>query len=240
MQLRRTLSCIRALAGAERGTSMLEFALGLPVVLALGGWGAELSNYAIINMLVKQSAMCLADNASRVGSNNNGNLAVFQLREVDINDVLQGARLTGTGINLTKYGRITVSSLENIQQSYDTTTVQRIHWQRCIGQESGSTYDSSYGTTSTTAGSDPTQANAGTAMPGGMGDTPTQVNAPANTGVIFVEVNYLYQPLFGTMFMAQTKIHYTASFIVRDNRDFTQIYNPSPTSTASTCNLHNA
>ncbi len=30
-------------------------------------------------------------------------------------------------------GRIIVSSLENVQQSYDTQPVQRIHWQRCIG-----------------------------------------------------------------------------------------------------------
>ena len=57
---------------------------------------------------------------------------------------------------------------------------------------------------------------------------------------MFVEINYDYQPLFGTLFVKPSKIHYIASFIVRDNRDYSQIINPAPTATASTCNLHTA
>jgi hypothetical protein len=133
---------------------------------------------------------------------------------------------------------VTVSSLENVQQSYDDDNVQRIHWQRCIGLKSGTGFDSSYGTTSVTAGTTNTLANAGTDAPDGMGDTGQKVNAPDNTGVIFVEVNYQYQPLFGTLFVAPTKLHYIASVIVRDKRDFSQIYNPAPVATASTCDKH--
>ena len=87
--------------------------------------------------------------------------------------------------------------------------------------------------------------NAGTLTPLGMGDPPvaSMVNAPLNSGVMFVEINYDYQPLFGTMFVGPTKIHYHASFIVRDKRDFRQIF-PAPASTppklaaAAKCNLY--
>ena len=223
------------------GLSMLEFALGLPMLMALGGYGVEVSNLAITNMRISQYALQIADNASRIGVNSG--LSVYQLREADLNDVLQGLRLFGANAQLTTRGRVTVSSLENIQQSWDAAPVQRIHWQRWVGMRGGSSdpgFDSSYGTTSTTAGTTATAGDQGTAAPSGMGDTSAKVNAPANSGVIFVEVNYQYQPLFGSLFVSSTKLHYVASVIVRDKRDFSQIYNPSPVAVASTCNLHNA
>jgi hypothetical protein len=219
-----------------RAISTMEFALGAPLILAMGGYGIEVSNLAITNMRISQYALQIADNASRIGVNSG--LSTYQLREGDLNDVLQGLRLFSKGAKLTTYGRVTVSSLENVQQSYDDDNVQRIHWQRCIGLKSGTGFDSSYGTTSVTAGTTNTLANAGTDAPDGMGDTGQKVNAPDNTGVIFVEVNYQYQPLFGTLFVAPTKLHYIASVIVRDKRDFSQIYNPAPVATASTCDKH--
>jgi len=234
------------------GISTMEFALGMPLLLGFGGYGVEMSNLAITNMRISQYALQVADNASRIGVNSG--LATFQLREGDINDVIQGLRLFSAGSHLTQFGRVTISSLENIQQSYadgngnDTAPVQRIHWQRCIGQRGGDAdpgFDSSYGTTNVNAASPasgdlPTQANAGTDKPGGMGETGQEINAPEGMGVIFVEVNYQYQPLFGTLFVNPTKLHYTASVIVRDKRDFRQIYNPSPTAVASTCDRHTA
>ena len=60
---------------------------------------------------------------------------------------------------------------------------------------------------------------------------------------MFVEVNYRYKPLFGGMFVNTQTVHYSASFLVRDNRDFTHIYNPSPavaSASISTCDKHNA
>lgn len=43
---------------------------------------------------------------------------------------------------------------------------------------------------------------------------------------------------FGTMYIPATRIHDLASYVVRDRRDYSQIYNPSPTATRSTCNLY--
>jgi Flp pilus assembly protein TadG len=226
-----------ALYRDRSGLALTEFALATPIVIAIGGYGIELSHLALTNLKVNQIALNLADNASRVGLTST--LTTTQLRETDVNDVLIGARLQGAGINLTTNGRVTISSLENVQQSYDTAAVQRIHWQRCIGKMSTTGYTSSYGTTTVTAGQTATLANAGTAAPTGMGDTGSLVSAPVGSGVMFIEINYKYQGLFGSLFIGNRIIHYTASFIVRDNRDYAQIY-PSSTVTGSTCDLFQA
>ena len=235
----------RDLRRDQSGLALLEFAFTLPLVLAVGGWGIELSNLALTNLRVSQYALNLADHASRVGQDVSG--GVSNLREVDVNDVLQGAKLEGSALDLTSRGRITVSSLEKVRRTYadgtsDSAAKQRIHWQRCLGVMSGAGYDSSYPATapfvSTTAGSDTTQANAGVDAPNGMGDAAAPVSAPNDSGVMFVEVNYQYKPLFGSLYVSPRIIHYIASFIVRDNRLYNQIYNPSPTATAMTCDKH--
>lgn len=227
---------LRRLAADRSGLALLEFAFSLPIVLGLGAYGLEISNLALLNVRVSQIALNLADNASRVGIYNT--LQAQQLREVDVNDVLQAARYQGTSISLTTNGRIILSSLENVKQSYDSVAVQRIHWQRCLGLKSGTGYDSSYGTTLTTDGTTGNAADDGTVAASGMGDPGAMVNAPANSAVMFVEIDYLTKPLFGTWLTAPARLHYIASFIVRDKRDFTQLYNPSPTATKSTCNLY--
>lgn len=230
MHLMRILSHLRQLRRDERGVSMIEFALTLPIITGFGLYAMELTNFAVVNMRVNQIALSLADNASRVGTD--ATLTTQQLREVDMNDVLQAARYLGAGIKLTTYGRITVSSLEN------PSGTQRIHWQRCIGLKSGTNYDSNYGTTLITDGTTSNASDAGTAAPNGMGDAGAQVSAPSGSGLMFVEVNYDYQPLVSAYFLGSKRIHFITSYIVRDNRDFTQIYNPSPTATRSTCDLH--
>lgn len=223
------------------GLALIEFALAFPLVMAVGGWGIELSFYTLTQLRISQYALNLADNASRVGVTQG---VVQQLREADVNDVFQGTRLESKILDLTTNGRVTLSSLENVQQQQDTARVQRLHWQRCIGILSGTGYDSSYGSTDvadgTTIDTKTNHPNEGIAMPTGMGDAGREVKAPNDGGVMFVEVNYRYKPAFGTLFMGSTPviIHYTASFIVRDNRDFAQIYNFTPKATVNSCDKH--
>ncbi|NOW48340.1 hypothetical protein FHW96_004528 [Novosphingobium sp. SG751A] len=231
-----SMHMMRRLIRDSSGASLIEFALALPIVFYMGGAGIEYTNMARVQMQISQITLDLADNASRVGLASN--LAATQIRETDMNDVLAGARLQGNGLGLTTNGRVIISSLEMVQQSYDTVPVQRIHWQRCIGMKSGSSFDSSYGTTTPTAGTDATPANAGATAATGMGDTGYKVSAPSGAGVMFVEVNYTYQPFFGTMFVPNRQIHYSASFVVRDLRDYAQIYNPSPAATRMTCDKY--
>ncbi|MDQ2879328.1 MAG: histidine kinase [Pseudomonadota bacterium] len=249
----------RRLRRDASGLALLEFAFGAPLVMSVGLYAIESANLALSNMRVSQAALNLADNAARVGLMNS--LSTEQLRETDMNDVLNAAKLQGQGWDLTGRGRITVSSLEA-----DSSGNQTIHWQRCIGARSGAGYDSSYGITSTTNKSngttyDPTAGvNTGGATdnsashPGsaaigttaqpvtGMGDVGSPVQAPPTSGVIFVEINYDYKPVVSSLWLpgGSAKLHYVASFIVRDRRDFTEIYNPSPAAARSTCDLHNS
>ncbi|MEG3162574.1 TadE/TadG family type IV pilus assembly protein [Sphingomonas sp. LB2R24] len=220
------------------GLALIEFALSAPIVLLVGCYGVELANLAIVHMRVSQIALNLADNASRVGAYSN--LATQQLREVDVNDILQAARYQGAGISLTANGRITLSSLENVAQSYDTQPVQRIHWQRCIGAQSGTSFDGQFkANVATTAGSTATVNDKGYDLPLGISDNgSTPIMAPGGAGVMYVEINYRTKPLFGAWLAPPRTIHYIASFVVRDRRDYSQMYNPTPTSTPSTCNLY--
>lgn len=230
----RPANFVSRLGRDRSGLALLEFAFTLPLLIAMGGYGTEISYFGLTNLRVSQYALNLADNASRVGID--AGAGVTSLRETDINDVLQGARLEGKSLDLGTNARVILSSLEFTKQSYDTAYTQRIHWQRCFGMKSGTDYDSHYGTTTVTDGTTNTQANDGTTKPSGIGDP--LVNAPKNTGVMYVEINYSYRPVFSSLFVAPQIIHYTASLMVRDNRDLTQIYNPNPAATRSTCDKY--
>ncbi len=207
-----------------RGLALTEFAFAMPVIFSIGMYGIEVSNLALTNLRVSQVALTLADNASRVGVRSS--LSVQQLRESDINDVLEGARLQGENLELAQKGRVTVSSLQ-----VNSDSGQWIFWQRCLGLRSGTGYDSSYGVEGDGA--------TGTAFTG-MGEVGSQVTAPPNSAVIFVEINYDYEPVVGDWLIGDRKVQYVASFIVRDPRDLTQIYNPNPAATPSTCDRHSA
>lgn len=218
---------MRALRGDESGLALTEFAIGFPIILVLGLYGIDMANLALTHMRVSQIALNLADNASRVGSSST--LSTQQLREVDIEDVFQAAKTQGKGIAIETKGRVILSSLEK-----DKDGIQRIHWQRCFGSKTGAAFESHYGKATNSDGSTNAAANVGTTATNGMGRAGAKVNAPmANSGVMFVEVNYEHTPLFPGL-TSSSNIGYVASFIVRDPRDFSQLY-ASTGVTASTC-----
>lgn len=215
----------------RRGLALIEFAYTFPVVLSLGCFAVENANLTVMNERVNQISLNLADNASRVGDMQSNNSS--QLREIDVNDVLTAARLQGEKWGLTQYGRITLSSLEEHDGQ------QFIHWQRCLGMKKGAMYDSRYGVAPTDAGTQPLPATPGTRV-AGMGDPGALVTAPPDSGVMFVEIAYDYQPVLGRIWIPSgpMQLHYKASFIVRDKRVFNQIYNPQPQATPYTCDRY--
>lgn len=223
------LARLRDLANRLRrdrsGLALLEFAFSAPIVLGIGMYGIEVSNLALANMRVSQAALNIADNASRLGTNTA--LNTQQLREIDIQDVVAQIRQQTNSWGLTTRGRVIISSLE------ESSGKQIVHWQRCVGLKSGAGYDSSYPpNASPTDGSDTTAANDGVETTGnlGLGPTGAKVTAPPSSGVIFVEVNFEYNPVVSDRWLpaGTTRLNYIASFIVRDRRDFTQIFNPNP------------
>lgn len=201
------------------GVAMIEFALGAPVVLVAGLWGTETANFALTSMRINQLAAQIADNASRVGDTST--LQNRKIYEGDINDVLYGAQLQSGKLDLFQYGRVIISSLE----TRPGNGVQYIHWQRCRGAKQ---VNSSYGL------EDQDVQN-------GMGPQGEQVTALPDDAVIFVEVQYTYQPLISNGFVGTDEITSIASFTVRDQRDLTQIYqkDPSEPDPVQSCSAYN-
>lgn len=216
----KTLDLLRDLVRSRRAVAMTEFALALPIVLPAGAFGVEISTYAVTQLRLRQATITLADNASRVGVDTT--LATQQIREVDINDVFQGFRLQTQGLNVTTFGRVTLSSLE-----VNADGGQWIHWQRCIGLRRGSGYDAGYREGTGASGT----SFAGVTIAGTR-----RVVAPSRSAVMVVEVNFEYQPLLPGFFIGDRKLRTTSSFIVRDNRDLNAgTTNPSPAASVADC-----
>lgn len=214
---------LRALLREKQAVMVTEFAYSLPVLMLLAFTSVELANLAVTNMRVSQIAMTVADNLSR--AKQSVPLGLPQLREVDINDALIGAKVQGgNNLNILPNGRIVVSSLQQ-----NGAGRQRIFWQRCKGTLVKA---SNYGAEGATEGTTPGFT--------GMGTGTNAVQAAPGSAIIFAEVTYNYEPLIGSWALGTFQIRREAAFYVRDDRDLTQVYNPAPAATVSACNVYNS
>lgn len=194
---RRLRALVRRLARDRSGVSLMEFALVLPILITLGLYGTELAYMAMVKMEVSQIATAVADNASRLGQSDNSAVAPT-VTETDVNSVMSGALTQGSSFDFGANGRIILSSLE-----MKSSGGQYIHWQRCRGSLARS---SAYGPADTTLT--------------GMGKTGHVIKATSTSlAVMYVEVYYAYQPLFGTMFVKNPVFYQEAAFLIRDDRD---------------------
>lgn len=218
---------LHRLRECRSGLAMTEFALAAPLLMTAGLWGTEIAWLALTHLRISQTAMEIADNASRVGDQSS--LQYRKIYESDIDDVLRGSNLeAGKAVNLYKHGRVIISSLEVVP---GTNGNQYIHWQRCLGEKE---WPSSYG-----------KEGDGLTGPSitGMGPEDSQVTAyDQQDAVIFVEIAYEYQPLFSKMFVGDTTINVHGAFNVRDSRDLSQIYqrDPSNPDPVASCDRHSA
>ncbi len=213
-RLRRAAARLRA---DNRAVSAGELGIIAPVLTLMGLGSIELANMVMCYMRINQVAITVADNASRAKQATATSGAT--MREYDVNDTLAQVDLLYPGLQVYNHGRVIMSSLER-----NTEGGQWIHWQRCLGTYT--TGVSRYGTEGT--------GTTGTSLTG-MGPAGNQVSADANSAIMFVEVFYQYQPLFFNVGGAPPTIYRAAAMYVRDDRDLTQIYNPTPTATVNTC-----
>lgn len=209
--LRRLLQRLRR---DTSGVAAVEFALTAPIVLSIFLSGAEITNFTITKLRISQIALHVADNGSRVGSDSV--LGDKKVSEAQINDLLIGANLQAGTLDLQHRGRVIVSSVEPMASD---ATKMYIHWQRCYG---GKVYPSTYG--------DQGASNLTAIGPAGKQVT----SVPSGGGVIYVEVAYNYKPLVSSRLVPTTVIKDVAAMVVRDDRDFTGLYNTEG-ATASTC-----
>lgn len=207
------------------GIAVVEFAAAAPFMLSIFLTATEITNYTITKMRVSQVALQVADNGSRIGTDSL--LTDPQITETDINDLLTGAGTQAANLDIYTHGRVIVSSLEPVANP-NITSKFKIHWQRCRGLKN---VTSSYGVQGATNLS-------------GMGPAGRQVTTPDDTGVVYVEVVYDYQPLFTSVVVPSTIIREIAAMTIRDKRDYsgnsgTGVYNTAG-ATASTCNVFSA
>ena len=193
-----------ALLRDEGGVSLTEFAVVAPVFITMGLFGLEVSHVATTKMQVSQIALSLADNASRLGQNDNS-AVIPTITEDDVDAVLEGALIQGRGINLGANARIILSSLE----VDPPTGRQFIHWQRCIGDLTGR--ESAYGNDDDRNG-----LNGSTLA--GMGNGANLVTAPAGTAVMYVEIYYEYESIIPNPYVEDLGFREEAAFLVRDDR----------------------
>lgn len=245
------LNRLAALARAQGGAALMEFALVLPLLLLLGLGGLEVARYVLTSFRLSLIAQEVADNAGRVRQ---------ALDESDVNELMIGAKLIGKGIDFANNGRIILSDLE--QRTTTTGTGgqgtktsanpngyrQWIRWQRCAGALAKT---SSYGgpldinaaavinldaTTNTDHG-----AVEGASAIDGMGPAGSQIASSGGTAVMMVELWYNYAPLIPLYSWGARTMHVTQAFNIRQRTDFS-IYNANRLSgtARADCRLFNA
>ena len=215
---------IRALRRDNSGVAFVEFAYVLPILLVLGMGGLEIANLAIMNMRISQAAMHVGDNASRLGDRDA--LVAQKIYENDINELFLGvAYQAGAGTDLFENGRVIISSLEQ-----NSDGGQWIHWQRCMGKKQ---VNSAYGPQGTGA--------SGTA---GMGPPGKEIQAAPGQAVIFIEIEYDYQPIIGNAYamtgIKTQTISSTSVFNVRGSRDLSQLFQTVPAAPVRSCDRFEA
>lgn len=216
--IRRPAAVLRRLMRSRRAVSAVEFALLAPVLTTMGLGAIEMANMAIVYTRISQVAIQVADNTSRAKQSTGTSGAM--MREYDVNDALGQVDTVYPGLKVFTYGRVIISSLEQ-----NASGGQWIHWQRCRGAYT--TGISKYGTQGT--------GITGTSFTG-MGPTGNVVAADSQSAIMFVEVYYQYQPIFFKVGgNTSPTIYRAAAMYVRDDRDLTQIYNPSPAATVYSC-----
>ncbi len=200
----------------QQGVAMVEFAVSLPFFIGFGMYGVEIANMSIVDMSVSQAALNLSDNASRLGQTDGG-IVTPTITEHDVLSAFAGADIQGRALDLFENGRVILSSLE-----LDATNNQLIRWQRCKGLRN---IDSRYGPEGTNGTDDRSFV--------GMGAAGREVLATNGTAVMYVEIEYEYTPLFGTLFVNNRVFRQEAAFNIRDNRNLSAGLAPSPTGVSS-------
>jgi len=187
----------------SRAVSTVEFALILPLFIGLGLTGIELAYMSTVNMQVSQTAISLADNASRLGQTDNSSVTPT-VTETDIDSIMSGAMRQGESFDLEGNGRIILSSLE-----FDETTgLQYIHWQRCQGDLDR---DSFYG-------DDGDNNGLGSVEIEGVGLNDNLIKAANGSAVMVAEIYYEHNGILKGTFGETAQFREEAIFAIRDDR----------------------
>jgi Flp pilus assembly protein TadG len=210
---------IRQIILDQSALAMIEMAFALPLILLLGMTGAEYVNYITAKMRVSQLALQIADNAARMGEGTTAGPKTIS--EADINDVFTGAQLQSGTMNVQANAKIILSDLEiDTVNTTASSTKYKIMWQRCYGSQ---IHPSNFGIAPKEAKNPNSITASNYQNLTGIGPSGQQVTAQASNPVMFVEVYYVYRPLFLSKFslIPTATFDEIASMAVRDQRDLT-------------------
>ena len=193
-----SIARLRRLPECRSGVSMVEFALGLPIIMLVAVGGLECANVALAHLRVSQIATTTADTSARV---------LTQMDETDVEEAFAGVDVMGNRINFASRGRVVLSSIEPNGQ-IGSNKGQKIAWQRCHGSLAVAPRYGREGAGATNA-----------SLAAGLGPTGRKISAADDTAVMFVEVTYRYEPLIYDILNAGD-IRYEAAFNVRERTTY--------------------
>lgn len=193
----RRSSSMKQLLRNNGGSSLIEFALMLPVLCVLCLGGLELSSLALAYQRVSNIAIKTADHAARVRTS---------IDESDINEIFLGSKLMGERIDFANHGRIILSSIEPVLDTSSPPKVvnQLLRWQRCTGANAANSSHGNQGDTQAT----------GFGLPG-----KGKITAAKGTAVMLAEVVYDYQPLIIPNWFGPITIRSSQAITVRERSD---------------------
>ncbi len=218
--IKKLTSKLKRIASDNSGLALIEFAYSLPIFLGLGMYGSEVAYLTLQKTSLSQTTVSVSDNAARMGTTVNDEISKT-IFESDIIQLIAGAAIQAGDIDIMENGRIIISSLE-VNEDGD----QEIKWQRCRGKLD---VDSKYGDEGTNGTDD------GSFI--GMGKTGNELQALPGDAIMYVEISYEYQPLFGDMFMEPTVLYEEAAYNIRDARDLETGLRNDGVAEAYTCDL---
>ncbi len=182
------LDALRAIRRQQAGVALIEFALGLPVLIMILMGGMELLNLVVAHQKVSRIATTTADLAARYRAS---------IDEADIGTLMLGAQLSAQGIDFAGDGRIILSSItRNVDDDGHW-----IRWQRCDGGLSS-------------AESEIGEENEGKDDASIADIEGLAIQAPSN--VMYAEVTYLYKPEYAPWLISEREIRYRSAFIARE------------------------
>lgn len=157
----------------RRGASMVEFALGLPLLALVGLGGLELVNYVLAYQKIERIATITADTIAR---------NTLAPSERTFHDTFKAVDKLGGPFDIKNEGRTILTGVIGVQRN--SAVVHKVVWQRCSG--SLTAFNSAIGSewTATADYGDGPDVT----LPGG-------VVLQQNQMVVIGEVGYRYKPL---------------------------------------------
>ncbi len=193
---------VRRIARDDGGTAVVEFAMGMPLLLIAILGGLEVANMALAHQQVNGIAKMVADTSARGRAT---------MDESVVQELFLGAKDSNARLDFGNRGRIILSSVSNNAASNG----QWIIWQRCTGRLNST---SKYGAQDK-GKSDGTLPTIGGKNVDGS-QTVTGIAAPPANAIMFVEVEYTYKPLISSKFLGTPKIRSEATFVVRERNSY--------------------